>query len=78
METQELEIVMKDKDNELEKEYIKSNDIICSECKETCLINIKDYKFNLFGCKNNHNIKNISLENFEECQEIQKIKKICQ
>ena len=39
--------------------------VICPKCKENCFINIIDYKFNLYGCKNNHNIDNILFENYE-------------
>ena len=38
-----------------EKEnMIKMNKIICPECKEDILININEYKFNLYNCKNKH------------------------
>ena len=43
-------------------------DIICNICKENCFIQIKDYTFNLYGCKNNHTIKNILFKNFEDSQ----------
>ena len=33
---------------------IKSNEVICPECKENCLIKIKDYKILLYNCKNKH------------------------
>ena len=39
-----------------------NKEIICSECKENCFININDYKIKLFGCKNGHNINNIPLK----------------
>ena len=55
------------------KRYNKNEDnlqseIICPECKENCIINIKDYKINLFGCKNGHNINNILFQNYESTQ----------
>ena len=57
------------KKNDENKNEIISKDIICPECKENILIDIKDFKVNLYGCKNNH--KNIILLNkFEETQKI--------
>ena len=47
---------------------IKSKEIICPVCEEICLIKIKDYKISLCGCKNGHEINNISLENFKNSQ----------
>ena len=73
--------IEKDKENMSVKEKtiseILSKEIICKECKENCMIKIKDYKFNLFGCKNGHNIKNISIQNFENTQKIKNSKIIC-
>ena len=42
---------MKKKEND---NIIISNDFKCPECKENILINIKDFKIDLYGCKNNH------------------------
>ena len=53
-----------------EKSLIKSNDIICPNCKEKARINIKDYKINIYGCKNNHITKNILINQFNKFQEI--------
>ena len=41
------------------RQKIISNDIICPICKENILMNIKDYKINLYECKNNHKKENI-------------------
>jgi hypothetical protein len=38
------------------KSLIKSNNRISPDCKEKARINIKEYKINILGCKNNHNI----------------------
>ena len=46
---------MKKKEND---NIIISNDFICPECKENILINIKDFKIDLYGCKNNHKFNN--------------------
>ena len=59
------------------KSLIKSNDIICPNCKEKARINIKDYNINIYGCKNNHNINNILFDEFENLQMIDRSKIIC-
>ena len=65
-------------DNKKRKNIIKSKNIICPECKENIRIKIEDYKINLFGCKNNHIIENILLENYENTQNIDISKIICE
>ena len=66
--------------NEESKEPIKVKsikDITCPECKEDILIEIKNFKIKLYGCKNNHNINNISITEFEETQKTDLTKIIC-
>ena len=46
---------------------IKSNEVIWPECKENCLIKIKDYKILLYNCKNNHE-RNILINEYDETQ----------
>ena len=46
-----------------DKDIIKSNEIICPECKENIRMNINEYKINLLKCKNGHNICNICKNN---------------
>ena len=53
-------------------------DIICPECKENALIDIKNFKIRLYGYKNNHNTKHISLNIFSETQKIDISKIICE
>ena len=48
-----------------------TKDIICNICKENCFIEINDYVFTLYGCKNHHVTNNILFKNFEETQKIQ-------
>ena len=38
---------------------IKSKNVICPICEENCLLNIKNYKLFLYGCRNKHNTENI-------------------
>ena len=44
-----------------QKKAMVSKEIICPECKENTLIDIKNYKINLSGYKNKHEIKDIIL-----------------
>ena len=71
-------LVTNDEENKSENEITKSNDIICPDCNENILINIKDFKINLSQCKNKHTINNILLNIFEETQKIDLSKIICQ
>ena len=59
------------------KKEILSKDIICPDCKENILINIKNFKINLHDCKNKHNINNILLNSFEKTQKIDLNQIIC-
>ena len=68
--------------NEIDEEIIKKNEmiskeIICPKCKENILIIINEYKINLFNCKNNHNIYNILIKEFENIEKIDISKIIC-
>ena len=69
-------IVYKSEDKVNEKEIIL-NEIICPECKENILINIKSYKINLYECKNGHKKENILLNEFENIQKIDISKIVC-
>ena len=70
-------IVKSNNDNKKEAKGIISKDIICPECGENILINIKDFKINLYGCKNNHKINNILINKFVDTQKIDLSKIIC-
>jgi len=48
-----------------ENEY---KDIICPNCGENCLLEIKDYKIYLNKCDNKHNINKILLDEFNNTQ----------
>ena len=45
----------------IQKSQIKTSKMVCPECREIIFIEIKDYKINLFGCKNGHKINNLTL-----------------
>jgi hypothetical protein len=55
----------------------KSKYIICPECEENCLLNIKDYKIFLSECKKGHKINNIGLNEFDDTQNIEESKIKC-
>ena len=59
-----------------EKE-MKSKEVICPKCNENILLNLKEYKINLYDCKNKHNINNILFEEFIKTQKIKIICNIC-
>ena len=63
--------------NNEEESIIKSKIIICPKCYESTNIKIKDYKINLYGCKNNHNIINILFGKYLDLQKIDESKIIC-
>ena len=56
---------------------MSSKEIICPECHENTLLNFKDFYFNLYGCKKNHKINNLTLYKFEESQKFDSSKFIC-
>ena len=43
----------------INKNLKKSKYIICQRCNEIAKIDIKDFKIQLYGCKNNHIIENL-------------------
>ena len=63
--------------NDIQKNLIKSNEIICPDCYENLLLNIKDYKINLYNCKNNHKFNNILLTEFDGYLNLDISKIIC-
>ena len=63
-----------DKDND---SYIKSEQIICPECKEKIIIKINDYLISLYGCSKGHNFKNLFLDQYEKTQKVNLSQLIC-
>ena len=55
---------------DINKEMKLSQYIICPECKENIRISIKDFKINLYECKNGHNSNEIELKSFCKTQYI--------
>jgi len=73
-----MNILVNENDNPIIKDNIvKSKEIICPKCNENILIKIDEYKINFFNCKNNHNIDNILLNEFENMQNVDISKIIC-
>ena len=54
-----------------------NNNIICPLCKGNINIKIRDYKIELFDCKNKHKIENVSLAEYKNLQNIDFICEIC-
>ena len=54
----------------INERIVNSKEIICPICKESIKIRIKEYKINLYGCKNGHSNDNILLDEFESKQRI--------
>ena len=61
----------------INENIIISKEIICPKCYENILIKINEYKINLFNCKNNHNIDNILLNEYDNIEKIDISKIIC-
>ena len=59
------------------KSLIKSKEVICPKCGENAKIKINGYKITLCKCKNNHNVNNIFLDEFENLQYMDLSKIIC-
>ena len=71
-------LVNKIDEDKINKNEIISKDVICPICKENILINIDNFKVRLHGCKNNHNIKDILLTQYEDTQKIDLSQIICE
>jgi hypothetical protein len=55
-----MNVIVFENEFEIQKENkIKSKNIICPICKENIKMDIKDYKINLYECKNGHKRKYI-------------------
>ena len=68
-------VIQIDKEKD-EKVYVKSKDIICPTCNESCRIKIENYKFKLYDCINNH-INVINIKDFQDKQKINISNIIC-
>ena len=68
-----------EKNDEFKNRYLfaKVKDIKCPRCYENAKMNIKDFKMNIYGCKNNHLINDIVFDEFDNLQKIDMSKIIC-
>jgi len=69
-----------DKNNEKIENKItldQYKEIICPECGDSCLIDIKDYKIILNKCINKHNIEYVLLDEFNDLQKDNKLNILC-
>ena len=57
--------------------FVKSQYVICPECKENCLININSYKVSLSNCRNEHIVNNLSINEFIYTQYIDESLTLC-
>jgi hypothetical protein len=79
-EKKELNILIEEQPEDsilLLKNKYKTEDILCPKCGENILLRIKDYKINLYNCKNGHNIENILLTQFNDTKLIEPTNTLC-
>ena len=62
-------MIEKDDQNQ-EQAIVKSKDIICPQCKESCRITIENYKIQLFECINGHITEDIKFIDFANTQNV--------
>ena len=66
-ERKEMNILVEEISSIYEKEKeVKSKEVFCPKCNENIFLNLKEYKINLYDCKNKHNINNILYTEFEK------------
>lgn len=63
--------------NDENKKFVISNQIICPTCNEICLMQLNDFIVNLNECGNGHKINNILLNKYEKTQEFDQSKILC-
>ena len=74
---EKMNILVLDVNQDNEKEsIILSNELICPECRENIIINIKDYKIN-YECKKEHDRNYILLNEYDKSQKIDLAQIIC-
>ena len=73
----EINVVVKNEEEEDEINEIKCKYVLCPICKEKAQIKLNNYKISIFGCKNGHHIKDMNYEDFEKTQNINESEIIC-
>ena len=69
LQRNKMNILIIEKEEELNPVWIESKDIICPKCGECAKLDINEYKI-LIQCKNKHNLGNILLNEYENTQKI--------
>ena len=73
-----IKILVFNTDESEEQDYIKqSENIICPKCKESCKINLNNYKITLDDCINGHYFSDLLLNEFKDFQSINEKKIVC-
>ena len=75
--TKKILVIDNNQNNNSQDIIIKSNVIICPQCKEYASLSIDNYHLTISNCKNGH-IKNINIEDFAETQKINISQIICE
>ena len=70
-------ILAYDSNNIPSNNIIESDYIICPKCKESAILDEKEYKLIIYGCQNEHTTNNILIKEFNKYQEIDYSKMIC-
>ena len=73
----EMNILVTEKKDKYSESIIKSKQIICPICGEFAKFNVKNYKMSIYGCKYNHKLNDMNLEEFQNSQLIDISKIIC-
>ena len=69
-ETNTIKIIVNLIGEKAEEVFIKSKDIICPKCQESCKIKIKKGKIKLYDCINKNITDNIKIKDFPDTQKI--------
>ena len=73
----QMEIIVKSKEELKNQIIVKSKQIICPMCHEPCKIRFENNRISLYDCIYNHNLQDINLKDFHRTQEINLSKIIC-
>jgi surface protein len=65
-----LKFLVNYRGNKILNTFVKSQYVICPQCKLNCLININDYNISLYNCYKEHSVNNLSINEFVYTQYI--------
>lgn len=73
-----INVLVYDKESDKKSKNIeRAKEVICPNCRENARIEIKNLKFSLFDCINNHKKSNLSIDEFTKSQNIDTSEIIC-